>query len=64
LGCPVVAPLSCPGGVDTSAVSDTTNGLVMRADALKRGKTRISRAPASVSMYEREDVDHFALSDA
>jgi hypothetical protein len=36
----------------------------MRADALKRGSSRISRAPDSVSMYEREDGNHFALSDA
>jgi hypothetical protein len=40
------------------------NPLVMRADALKRGLSRISRAPVLVSIYEREEVDHFALSDA
>lgn len=36
----------------------------MRADVLKRGSSRISRAPGWASIYEREDVDHFALSDA
>lgn len=36
----------------------------MRADVLKRGSLSISRAPGSVSIYEREDANHFALSDA
>ena len=36
----------------------------MRADVPKRGSRSIPRAPGSVSIYEREDASHFALSDA
>ena len=39
-------------------------GTPLWPDALKRGSSRILRAPGSVSIYEREDNNYFALSDA